>query len=151
MAEFLKVLSNDAQGHNDVKLYFVHGASGNITADTTAPVFIAPVAGRIVNVVGNLTVNGEDGVNPFSLAFDVKKNGTSVAATLPAIAKAAGSGQKDTFAAGTGITQAVLKTDGSEIVAAGDAITVVYDITRTTPGVEAAGPSVLVVFEPYAG
>ena len=150
MAEFLKVLSNDAQGHRDVQLFFVHSDSAQITADTTATVFVAPVAGRIVNVVGSVVTNGVDGTNPFSLAFDVRKNGTSVASTVPAIDKAAGTGARNTFAAATGITQAAIKTDGTQIVAAGDAITVVYDITRTTPATECAGAAVLVVFEPYA-
>lgn len=152
MAEFRKFLSNDVQGHKDFKQYFTIGQAGNITADTTHIVFVAPEAGRITNVVGSVQHNGVDATNALQMAFDVKKNGTSVASTVPVITKAATAGVNTTFTSGTGRTPAVIKTDGTQIVAAGDVITVVFDITRTaSPSTEIQGPSVLVEFEPYAG
>lgn len=145
---YRKVISNDTHaggmgGFYEPIIYFNSQIAGEVTADATHTVFIAPAAGTIVSVVGGVLENGSDGSNALTMAFDVKKNGTSVASTVPAIAKTAASDARATTqSSGTGITQAVLKTDGTATFAAGDTITVVFDITRTaSPSTEITAPA----------
>ena len=130
---------------------FSHAIAGNITADSNGNfVFIPNFAGKITNVVLALQ-GGADAVNPLTLAAVVKKGGTAVCSTNPAYDKAAGTGSKSTYAAGTGLTLAVLKTDGTEQFAAGDLITVDYDITRTaSPGTELSQVAVFVYVTRFA-
>lgn len=131
------------------KQYVSHSIQGEVTADSTGNVvFIAPKAGKILDVIGGVMENGSDSVDPLTMTFTVKKNGTAVCSTDPAIAKnAASDARVTTQASGTGITQAVVKSDGTEDFAAGDTISVDYDITRTTPDTEVTGPSVTLVFK----
>jgi hypothetical protein len=153
MAEFRKYLSNDGTGATEHIMYFSHGVDGDKTSDDNANiVFVAPCAGKIVSVVGAVVENGSDATNPLTMAFVVKKNTTAVCSTDPAIAKTAASDATvNTYASGTGITQATIKTDTTPVCAGGDIITVDYDITRTaSPTTEIAGPSVVIGFKPYA-
>jgi hypothetical protein len=151
MAETKKFLSSDAAGFDD-KQYVEAAKAGNIVADASAAqLWVAPFAGKITDVNLALGTNGVDGSNPLDLKATVKKNGTAVATTDPDIAKAAGTGSKSTFAAATGITQAVLKTDGTATFAKGDILTVDWDITRTnTPSTEIADATVIVTIKPFA-
>ena len=150
MAEFRKYLSNDSAGHTEHIMYFSLGVDGEKTADDNANiVFVAPAAGKIVSVVGAVVENGSDGTNPLTMGFVVKKNTTAVCSTDPVISKTAASDATvDTAVAGTGITQAVLKTDTTPVCAAGDIITVDFDITRTaSPTTEITGPAVVIGYK----
>lgn len=144
---FRKVPSNDthaggAGGFHEPIHYFTSSIEGEVTADKTHTMFIAPAAGSIISVVGSVLENGSDANEDLQMKFTVKKNGTAVCSTDPVITKAAASdAQVDTAAAGTGITQAVLKTDGTEDFVAGDCISVVFDITRNTVDTEITGPA----------
>ena len=145
---YRKYVTNDTHaggfgGFYEHIVYFNPHIAGEVTADATHTVFIAPAAGTIVDVVDGVLENGSDASNALTMAFDVKKNGTSVASTVPAIAKTAASDARvTTQSSGTGITQFVAKTDGTATFAAGDTITIVFDITRTaSPTTEITGPS----------
>lgn len=146
-----KYLTNDTHaggygGFYEHIHYFTHTLGGEVTADTLRTVFVAPQAGQIVSVVGGVEENGSDGSNPLTMTFTVKKGATAVCSTDPAILKTAASdAQVDTYASGTGITQAIIKTDGSATFAAGDNISCLFDITRTaSPTTEITTPSVIV-------
>lgn len=128
MADLVQ-LSNDASGATTEKLYFVFGQTGNHTAATNAPFSgLLPRAGRITGVwLGTTTFPTS---SDRTLAATVKRNRNGVAqvavcSTDPAFAATAsgGTGATTTYAAGTGKTQAVIKSDGSEILAAGDFLT----------------------------
>jgi hypothetical protein len=107
---------------------------------------VAPYAGTVVNVWGCNQENGADGSNPLQLEFKVYKNLTTAVCTVnPILAKAAGTGRKTTYGTGTGITQATIAVDGSQRLAAGDSLSVTFDITRTaTPSTEINGSCVVV-------
>lgn len=144
---FRKVQSNDTHaggmgGFYEPTQYFTASIEGEVTADKTHTFFIAPASGSIVSVVGSVLENGSDANEALTMTFTVKKNGTAVCSTDPSILKtAAADAQVDTAAAGTGITQAVLKTDGTEDFVAGDCISVLFDITRGTVDTEITGPA----------
>lgn len=148
MAETKKFISNDAAGFEE-KQYVQAFKSGAVNADALgAQLWVAPFAGKITDVVLGVGTIGVDAVNPLSLTATVKKNTTAVCTTDPNIDKSAT--VKNTFAAGTGITQAALKTDGTAVFAKGDILTVDWDVTRTTPGTEFADATVIVTIKPYA-
>lgn len=146
--------SNDSHasglgGFVEDTVFLNKSVQGEVTADSLGHIlWIVPsgVSGSITGVVGAVVENGSDASNPLTMTFTVKKNGTAVASTDPAIAKnAASDALIDTVAAGTGITQVVLKTDGTEDFVAGDVISVDFDITRTaSPTTEITGPAVTV-------
>lgn len=148
---FRKFPSNDthaggAGGFYEDVHYFTAQVAGEVTADTGAhTLFIAPAGGTIVSVVGGVIENGSDANEDLTMTFNVRKNTTSVCSTNPAIAKTAASDARATTAAsGTGITQAVIKTDGTEDFVAGDTINVIFDITIGTADTNITGPSVTV-------
>jgi hypothetical protein len=144
--------SNDTKGYtkSETHLFFAP-ASGNFTADATPSVVVAPFACTVVDVIGSVGQNGVDVSNPLDLKFTASKNGTALCTTDPDIAKAAGTGVKTTAVAGTGITQAVVKSDGTQTVAKGDLIKVLFDITRTaSPGTEIADAAAIVVVRPLS-
>jgi hypothetical protein len=129
--------------HEEVVTY---GVGGNITADSTGVPLVVPPgkSGTIVAVHLAVGTNVEDGTDAASLAAQCAINGTSVFTTAGAIAKAAGTGAKNTFAAGTGITLPVL--DATKVtLAAGDVVTAGLDVTRTTPETEFANAAVVIV------
>lgn len=149
---YRKYLSNDTHaggygGAFEHIHYFRAAVQGEVTSDQAGVwVFTAPAAGSIVSVIGAVVENGSDASNPLTMTFTVLKNATAVCTTDPSILKTAASDTKvSTAAAGTGITQAVLKTDGSCDFVAGDQIMVTFDITRTaSPTTEITTPSVMV-------
>ena len=147
MAETRVFLSNDAQGITNDKTYLTYHKSGTITADATGIILMgsAPQAGKVTNVWGSVGTNGVDGSDTLTLGYSVKKNGTAVCSTIPLINKTAGTGRKTTTTATTGITEAVIKTDGTQIFAAGDTLSVDFDITRAgTPTTEFTDAAVTV-------
>lgn len=128
MADLVK-LSNDTAGATTEKVYFVFGQTGNHTAATNAPFSgLLPRAGRITGVwLGTTTYPTS---TDRTLTATVKRNRNGVASVAvcsvdPAFAATAsgGTGATTTYAAGTGKTLATIKSDGSEIVAAGDFLT----------------------------
>lgn len=128
-------------------LEYKQAAVADITSTATAlPMGIARKSGTILDVVLTTYVNGADGTDALSLSADVQKKRAdttvSVCSTAPALAKAAGADHATTAASGTGITQAVMQTDGKEDVQAGDYIFTDLDLTRTTPETEISGPIV---------
>ena len=130
-------------------LEYIPATTGNVTSNQTAlPIGVARKSGTILDVVLTTYVNGADSADPLNITADVKKKraGTtvSVCSTNPKLDKTAGAAHATTAAAGTGITQAVLKTDGSEDVQAGDYLVCDLTLTRTTPDTEIAGPVVTV-------
>lgn len=139
-------LTNENVGVSNDVVYIRHGVTGEVTADATHPLFAAEKAGRVVSVVGGALENGSDATNPLSMSFDVSKGATAVASTNPAFDKTAAADTRvSTANAGTGITQAVLKTDGSASFAKGDVFSVVFNITRTaSPTTEITSPFVMV-------
>ena len=150
---YRKYLSNDTHaggygGAFEHIHYFRAAVQGEVTSDQAGVwVFTAPASGSIVSVVGSEMENGGDATGPdaLTMVFTVYKNATAVCTTDPAITKAAAADAKvSTAAAGTGITQAVLKTDGSCDFVAGDQINVTFDITRVTPETEITTPAVMV-------
>lgn len=146
-----KYLTNDSHaggygGAYEHIQYFTACIQGEVTADKLMTVFVAPQAGKIVSIVGGVEENGSDASNPLTMTFTVKKGATAVCSADPVILKTAASdAQIDTAAAGTGITQATIKSDGSESFAVGDNIACLFDITRTaSPTTEITTPSVIV-------
>lgn len=148
------VQSNEASGAYTPVYAFEVFQTGNITASVTnESMFVAdakmfPKGGYVVNVV-LMCQGGADASNPLNLVGIVKKNGTDVCSTDPKVDKTAGTGNQSTTAAATGITQAVVKTDGTQQFAAGDFFTGDFTITRTTPGTEMAQPKLIVFVSPY--
>lgn len=136
------VLSNDAVGISDKLVEERAFIVGEVTADVTHPLFAATTSGKISYIYGGVLENGSDGSNPLTMTYTVLKNGTTVSTTDAAIAKTAASDSRaSTVAAGTGITQAVLKTDGTASFSAGDVFAVTFDITRTaSPTTEITSP-----------
>lgn len=139
------VLSNDKDGIYELESFFEAAVQGEVTADQNARfIFVAPAAGVVSTFIGGELENGSDSVDPLTMTFELKKNGTTVLTTKPAILKTAA---VDTYIstanAGTGITQAVIKTDGSAAFAKGDIFEVDFDITRTTPDTEITTPFAL--------
>lgn len=144
MASLVKLTNENVGVSADVH-YFRAFVVGEITADVTHPLFAAEAAGHVVSIVAGALENGGDGTDPLSMKFTVNKNATAIASTDPAFAKtAAADTLVSTANAGTGITQTVLKTDGSATFAKGDVFSVVFDITRTSPETEITSPFVTV-------
>jgi len=134
------------------KQRLIQGKTGDLTSNSTDnQLGFVGIAGKIVDVILSVGTNGVDAVDPLDLTLDVKKNGTSVCSTNPKLDKAAGSGRKSTAVSGAGITQAVLKTDGTEDLAPGDELTYDLTLTRTTPDTEFADVSVLVIISRKVG
>jgi len=104
---------------------------GNLTATQSGKLMgLAPCSARVVDVILTLGTNIDTDNAGDGITATVKKNGTAVCTTNPKITDAAGTGFRST-AQGQG-TAAVVKSDGTEIVAAGDQFTV--DLTRTVAG-----------------
>lgn len=133
-------LSNDTNGYTETIYCESYKVAGNITSTlTSAPLFAPNFSGKVVGVVVALGQNGVDGSNALSTTVTVSKNGTAVTSTDPAIAKAAGTGVKSTASSGTGITQAVVKTDGTESFVSGDYFSLTNTVARTaSPSTEMA-------------
>lgn len=137
------VASNDKDGIYEPEFHFFANVPGEVTADQNARfIFEAPAAGVVSSFIGGELENGSDATNPLTMTFECKKNGTTILTTKPSITKAAAADARvSTEASGTGITQAVLKTDGSAAFSAGDIFEVDFDITRTaSPTTEITTP-----------
>ena len=142
-------LSNDAAGSFNPGVNweaYPNPLTTITTSITLMPAGVATTGGKITDVILMLQ-GGADTVNPLSMTAVVKKNGTDVASTDAAISfhSGAGTGNVSTYAAGTGITQVVLKTDGTANFVAGDFITVDFNVIRTaSPGTEMSNVKALI-------
>lgn len=111
-----------------IKIVKESAQTGNFSALTASPIFVAPFACRVASV--NLTALTFPTTSDRTATCTVKKvSGTTAATTICSTeaafaATAGGSGVKSTLTGGTGITSAVLKTDGTATLAAGDMLTV---------------------------
>lgn len=166
MANNVLLLSNAAAPGTALLFPLVVAKQGNITADSADnPAGVFPFDVEIVKFVGGVLTNGVDGTDPLSMQFDVKKraaaatSGTSVLTTKASIggqtggtgiSAAAGTGYRHTNADATGVVAAVLDSTKT-VVAAGSMISVDFDITRTTPETEIAGPFAIVWVAPLGG
>ena len=141
-------LTNDTVGYAYEEQVFTRVIEGAYTADdVTANIVTVVPFGKSGRIVGAYLVHGEngaDGTDAMSNALDVKINTTSIFSTLPALAKAAGTGKRTTFAAATGVTVGVINTAADDVVA-GDIVFAEFDITRTTPETEYANVCAVVV------
>lgn len=150
MANLLN-LTNDALGYREEIKYFSYGPAGNITAVTDAPVFMAPYAGTIVSV--DLSAQTFPVSTDRTLSATVKKlvtagTSTAVCTTDPAFAlTASGTGMRSTLNAGTGITAAVVKSDGTQVIAAGTMVTTTVAIAGSN-GTLGTGVVVTIGFKP---
>lgn len=136
-------LSNDKDGIYEPEFFAFAAVQGEVTADSNARfIFEAQDAGVVSSFVGGELENGSDASNPLTMTFECKKNGTTILTTKPSITKAAAADTRvSTENSGTGITQAVIKTDGSAAFAKGDIFEVDFDITRTaSPTTEITTP-----------
>lgn len=149
MAEPKVFLSNDSAGVTADKRYLTYHKSGTITADSNGQILMGacPQAGKVTNIFGSVGTVGSDASSNLSLAYVVKKNGTTVCSTEAKIDKTAGTGTQrlTTVTATTGITTAVLKTDGTAKFVAGDTLSFDFDITRAgTPSTEMTDAAIVV-------
>jgi hypothetical protein len=151
MAERIIPSNESPQGYAFDERVICGGASAP-TADATFVAFVAPAGfyGTIKTFSGHIGTNVEDGTDAAQMAWACAINGVSIFTTAPVITKAAGTGAKNTLAAGTGITVAVLDTTKVAIVP-GDIVTVTQDITRTTPETEYANVGFSLKIRPTAG
>jgi hypothetical protein len=117
---------------------FVFRTSGDITATIASFIVgVAPAAGVIDKSMFTLAETGADGTDALSMQGDTLINGVTIFSTKPVIAKAAADGARSDVA-GTGVTVGVINA-AANIVAAGDLITHVFTLTRTTPETEMSG------------
>lgn len=153
MATYRLVQTNDSststyRGNHEVEHVIATAlSSGNFTADATYIVGPMAFAGRVKSAYFGLLENGADGTDPQNTEFDVQVNGTTIFSTLPKLDKTAGTGHKTTYDTGTGITNAVIN-NAANTFAAGDYLSIVFNITRTTPDTESAGPHGFVTVVP---
>lgn len=166
MANNVLLLSNAAAPGTALLIPLVVAKQGSFTADQLeTPAGVFPFDVEIVNVVGGVLTCGVDGTDPLSVQFDVKTravaatSGTSVVTTKASIggqtggtgiSAAAGTGFRSTASAATGVVPVVLDSTKTT-VAAGSLISVDFDITRTTPETEFAGPFAVVWCAPLGG
>lgn len=137
--------------------YFVNGVAGNFAAQTAAPLFSIPVAdtngGRIVSV--DISAVAFTTSTDRTAAATLKKiSGTTAAAAVcstdPAFGPtASGTGMKSTQVGGTGITQAVVKTDGTATGIVGDMFTLDTTFAGAN-GTLGTGFEVVVGYQPFA-
>lgn len=126
--------TNDQDGQDSLTQHLAFNISGEL-ADSTAYTFqfLAPAALQIVDIQTSLLVTGAGGTD---VETSVKNAGTEVQSTLGgiAVAAAAAANTKVGGVAATGVTHPVLKTDGTEDVAASAIIliTVTADGTFST-------------------
>src|SRR5690349_1859457 len=121
------VLTNDSAGQRKASVkWVVPIAVGNITASLTAVPIDQPDFPGVIDNIVLVMQGGADTAHNLSLSAVVKKTvsgttvGVAVATTSPLITftsgsttVVAGSTTISTYAAGTGITQVSLKTDGT--------------------------------------
>lgn len=115
--------------YDEETLYFE--VSGAVAASVNAGAKVMYKPGEVVGVW--LAVHTNTTASTTSIQGDLKIAGTAVCSTAPKITDAASTGTKSTYASGTGITQAVIKTDGSEDFAAGEVMTGELTAAGSTP------------------
>lgn len=145
-AQFRNTLTNDRRTMYTERKGPSQNVAGNVTATPAANSFLIANAGKVTNVFLSVGVNGVDVTNPLSLSVSLKNvtQNKVITSTGVAIAKAAGAGVVNTFAAGTGITLPVL-TAANTSVARGDQLQFTWTLTRTaSPGTEIADAVVMV-------
>jgi hypothetical protein len=153
MASKRLFLSNDAIGNTDAERVFVYAQNGNHTTATNVTVFVAPEAGEVTGVflaTRTMTTSTDRTLTATVSKVVAAGTATALCTTNPSfISTATGAGAPSTYNTGTGITQAVLKTDGSCVLAKGNLVVCALAIAGSngTVGTDAA---VQVHFKPYA-
>lgn len=100
--------------------------------------------GVVIDAYGGVRGMGADASNDLSISWDFKKrikdstSDVSLCSTNPSIDKSAGAVNtaQSTAVADTGITQAVIQTDGSEDLSRGDTLVLDITLVRTSPSTE---------------
>lgn len=120
MAELRKYDCNDVFNSHLVQEKFLQFNNVGSVASGGIGSFTPNFSGRFTSLyLGVLTAGASDR----STTATVKKNGTTISTTDPALADTAAD-PSNTYAAGTGVTVGVLKTDTTVDFVAGDKITV---------------------------
>lgn len=142
----VEVFAGNLFGH---KVRVTRGVQGELSADSDRePLLVVDKAAKVLGVYLAVLENGSDSVDPLEVEAVVKKDGTDVCSTNPKIDKSAASDAAvSTVSSGTGVTQAVVKSDGTEDLEAGDILTINFNVTRTTPDTEITTPVVTVVYK----
>ncbi|MEX1017513.1 MAG: hypothetical protein WDZ31_12290 [Phycisphaeraceae bacterium] len=116
--------------------------AGTLAASATGRLLgVAPIAGEVIDVVLSVGDNLQTDDNDDNLRARVKVNGVDLCTSDPTITVADGAGFRST-AQGAG-DSAVLKDDGTQMVACGDLLTL--DLLRTADGSVSAEASDVVV------
>ena len=139
------LLTNDKSGKKQDRIYFSGGTPGTLNGSTEFG-FVLPrdpnngsdASWKLTDVILRVGTNTthSDGV----ITISVEKNddgGTSALTTAPAISDDAGTGNRSTKAAATGITLAVVKTDADGEFDEGD----LAFVTLTETGSGGTDPS----------
>ena len=126
--------------------------SGEITSTTVIdPLGVARFKGAVKSVWVSVANSGKDDSNALAIAADVRINGETCLATMPAISHVSGEAaqQKTTGKTGdTGITAAVLDYTNYTFEI-GDVFECTFIMTRTaSPTTEMSNPCVIVELEP---
>lgn len=142
----------DDPSHVPAPVWIFANAVGDVTADVTVKA-VAPFDGRFEDlnlIVGTVGTTGADGTDPLFIEFDVLKNGVTIFSTKPRIDDAAANGS-DLPGSGTpvaGVTAGVFAAEALRTFAKNDVLSVVIDVTRTTPETEAADAHMAVGLTP---
>lgn len=145
-AGYATVPSNDKGGLQNDKFRATVAVAGTLNGSSEG-IVVLPAADNgweLTDVVLTAGVNTTHTTGT-SLTATVEKNtdgGTAALSTNPALLNTAGTGRKTTATAGTGITPAVIKSDGSEDFASYDAVVV----TLSEAGTGGTDPSDVALF-----
>lgn len=134
------IFTNDRFTPYSERRYTSSMLAGNVTSAPTTIIGVVAGAGKVTAVTLFVGTNGVDVTNPLSISANITNvtQGTTITSTPPAISKTAGTGGKNTFTAGTGITVAVINPANSS-VNKGDILKITWTLTRTaSPGTEIA-------------
>ena len=111
-AGYRKFASNDQDGISTDKFYFSGGTAGSLTGAVEFVHVVPEGSWEVTNVIlsaGTNTTHSTSGL--ITLQVSDNDGGNAVLSTAATLADTAGTGAKNTAAAGTGITQAVVDTD----------------------------------------
>ena len=111
------LLTNDHGGQKADKFFFSNGTAGTLNGATEFGFVVPEGTWKVTNVVLSAGTNTTH-TSADQIDVTVEKNtdgGTSVLTTTPKLTAEAGTGQRDTAAAGTGITVAVVDTAENEV------------------------------------
>ncbi len=145
-AGYATVITNDKGGRQNDKFFATVALAGTLNGSTEG-IVVLPAATNGWELTDVVLTTGVNTTHTTGVSFTatVEKNtdgGTSALTTNPALLDTAGTGRKTTATAGTGITPAVIKTDGSKDFASYDAAFV----TISEAGTLGADPSDVAVF-----